>query len=259
MDFLDVEVHFKNVQGELRSSGYPLGFDVLDGSGVPVGYRTELKGDRAVIHTTAPFAEAKNVGIYYGRGINPAVNVTDSADQAVPVFQIKGRQRKAATPFVRKLRVSALLPSAGKLDALEYPNDLKKLELRPREFTTEFINLHEELWAAAPRDILVFLACGFYVPEAMKLAALAGPDGPVKIWVDGQEVLHYPQGANPAVADMISSAPFKVAAGNHELLVALGSNEGKAWGTYLRLQRLDLSKQQLRGSSAAWVLPVWVG
>lgn len=256
---LDVVVRFKNVQGKLHSAGYPMGFEVFDGGGIPVGYRTDLSGDRAIIHTYTPFGGAKNVSIHYGRGMNPAANVTDMVDQGVPAFGINPHRRKAVTPFVQRLRASNLQPSAGKLHELAYPSDLRDLNLRPRSFATEMIDNHGELEAQAPDDVLIWMACGFYASEAMKLAVLVGPDGPTKLWVDGKKILHYPKGTNPAVADSVASAPFKVEEGKHELLIAFGSNHGKAWGMFLRLQRLDLTPKELCSSPATWVLPVWIG
>lgn len=256
---MDVEVRFKNVRGQLRSGGYPMGFEVFDDSGLPVAYRTDLRGDRAIIHTTASFAAGHLCSVFYGRGINPAVNVTDSADQGLPMFQYKARLTKAVSLYAQNVRVSAFQPSAGKLKGLEYPDDLKGLQLQSRQFPTAFINLHPQIMMLAPEDLLVYVACEFDALQAMKLAALAGPDGPMKIWVDGRQVAHYPQGTNPAVADTVKSSLFNVKAGRHEVLIALGTNKGKAWGLFLRLHRLDLTSRQLRADPDTWVMPVWVG
>ena len=67
----------------------------------------------------------------------------------------------------------------------------------------------------------------------MKLKLELGYDGPVKAWLDGKKILHDPKGTNPAMPDdaVIDISPK---AGEHELVVSLGSNFGKAWGIFLR-------------------------
>jgi len=56
-----------------------------------------------------------------------------------------------------------------------------------------------------------------------------------------------PEDASPAVqADR----------GEHEVVVALGSNSGKAWGVFLRLERTDLPIERLIEGSLAGRLPV---
>jgi hypothetical protein len=64
---------------------------------------------------------------------------------------------------------------------------------------------------------------------------LLGYDGPVKLWLDGQERYRDMEGTNPANPDE-GRVECVVTAGAHEVMVALGSNRGKAWGIYLRYQ-----------------------
>jgi sialate O-acetylesterase len=74
----------------------------------------------------------------------------------------------------------------------------------------------------------------------MRVAVRLGYDGPVKLFVDGRPAFHDPAGTNPAKRD--SAAPeIDLTAGDHELALALGANQGRAWGVFLRLQRIDLT------------------
>ncbi|MCC6424480.1 MAG: sialate O-acetylesterase [Phycisphaerales bacterium] len=256
---LDVEIKFKNVRGGFRRDGYPMGFEVLSEGSIPVGYRTELLKDRVVIRTTTPYEQAKNVSIHYGRGLDPSVNVTDLSDQGIPAFRLNQPRLKVVTPFIQRLRVSDLMPSAGKLHDLDYPTDLSGLNLKTRMFSTEMIIVRPEFASRGSDDVLVWMVCGFYASEAMKLVMRAGPDGPIKMWIDGREILHYPQGINPAVADTAISDPFEVKEGKHELVIALGSNHGNAWGMFVRMQRLDLNAEELKNGPTACILPAWLG
>ena len=88
----------------------------------------------------------------------------------------------------------------------------------------------------------------------MRLAALLGYDGPVKVWADGQRLFHDPQGTNPAVPHA-RAVKFSVASGAHDLLVALGTNSGKAWGIFLQLERLDVSRARLRKGPGHYAMP----
>jgi len=88
----------------------------------------------------------------------------------------------------------------------------------------------------------------------MKLAASLGYDGPVKMWVDGRKVFHDPNGTNPACPDA-SMVPFSARRGRHEILIALGSNQGSAWGVFLRIERSGVPARLIRKGPDHWGLP----
>ena len=101
---------------------------------------------------------------------------------------------------------------------------------------------------------MVYFACRFTCPSAMRLALLLGYDGPVKAWVDGRQIAHDPDGVNPATPSKCT-APFKAAAGKHELVVALGTNNSAAWGVFLRIERLGIPASRLARNPASIVMP----
>ena len=76
-------------------------------------------------------------------------------------------------------------------------------------------------------------------------SVLLGYDGPVKLWIDGKQLFHDPAGANPAIADAHTIA-FEAGRGRHEALIALGTNNGAAWGVFLRFERRDVSASKLK-------------
>ena len=92
----------------------------------------------------------------------------------------------------------------------------------------------------------------------MKLALILGYDGPVKAWVDGKQLVHDPNGVNPATPEK-STVKFKAEAGEHEVIVALGTNRGAAWGIFLRFERLGLTKTQLVKGSGYYTMPEILG
>mgnify|MGYP003782640587 CR=1 FL=1 len=88
----------------------------------------------------------------------------------------------------------------------------------------------------------------------MSLALRLGYDGPVKVWVDGTPVFHDPAGSNPARIDA-ATVPFRAAAGRHAIVIALGSNGGKACGVFCRVERRDLTARQLNADPPRYRMP----
>jgi hypothetical protein len=158
------------------------------------------------------------------------------------------------TPFVRMWRISPLLPGCGRLEGVGCPPAPELESYALREFDDDFASLHAELEATGG-DRLVFLASSFRCDESMALRVCLGYDGPVKLWLDGRELLYDPHGTNPAVKDRARPA-FDATPGVHEIIVALGSNDGKAWGVYLRLERVDLTSEQLTDHQRRDRMPV---
>ncbi|MEI6219347.1 MAG: glycoside hydrolase family 172 protein, partial [bacterium] len=155
-----------------------------------------------------------------------------------PMPEAAARTFRHISPLIVNMMVSKLMPSAGKLGGLKYPTSLEGMDFKPRTFY-QFCDLHPELSAREPEDLLVYYSCRFECARSMKIVALLGYDGPVKMWIDGKECFHDPDGVNPALIDR-GRAVVDVTSGVHELLVGLGSNFGKAWGIYLRIESLTL-------------------
>lgn len=147
---------------------------------------------------------------------------------------------EATTPWPAALRVSALQPGAGSLGTLVQvpPAGRLKWQPHPTESASGFCNLHERLVTVGQADAVVWIGCRVRCAEPMRAAVLLGYDGPVKLFVDGTAVFHDAAGTNPARPD--AAAPqVTLGAGEHDLAVALGANQGRAWGVFLRLRRTD--------------------
>ena len=245
-DTCDIVVEFANVIGSLRAGGRPTGFSICAPGPQPVIYRVDLEDSRARLKTTAPMGTLDDHLLCYGYGPDPYCNITDEADRAVPVFGPLpiGRPR-AITPFLRNPRVSDLMPSAGKLHRLAYPKNRRAMKLTRRAFAQSLCARNLELAAIAPRDVVVYYAFDFECHDPMKLVACLGYDGPVKMWIDGRKVFHDPNGTNPACPDA-SLVPFSARRGRHEMLIALGSNQGRAWGVLLRIERRGVPSRLIR-------------
>lgn len=249
----DVIVRFRNVQGALAAPGLPTGFYVDAVTAMNNHYRVDLEGDKAIIHMGNP-VEMLEGNLYYGRGLDPYCNIVDKGGRSIPAFgplPTRIGQLRAITPFVNRLRVSKILPGVD-VRKLACPQALK---LQTRQFSAAFCDRHLELGPAG--EALVYYAFDFRCSANMKLRLLLGYDGPAKVWCDGKPVFCDPSGTNPAgLEDAI--IPFRAKAGEHEMLVALGSH-GAAWGVYLRLERTDVSKALLRRNPQGVLMPEILG
>ena len=256
----DVVVEFGNVMGKLEAHGRPEGFELLNPRPTRGIFQITLESKKVRLRTIHSTTDLSKCMLCYGYGFSPYCNVTDSAGRSLPVFgPVALGKPVAMTPCINRLRVSPLLASAGKLHELPYPQaGCSALELEMRAFEGDFCSRHPELAARAPEDMLVYYACRIRCTEPMKLHVDLGYDGPLKVWLDGKEVLHDPDGINPAA---LGDARIKwpVEAGEHEVLVALGSNGGLAWGIYLRLERSDVPLRLLKQGPGSYVMPEVLG
>ena len=249
----NIVIEVANVSGRLVSTGRPTGFTIVTDRPVQYIYDIELADNRIILRTSIPVGTLVNESVHYGYGVDPYCNITDEADRALPVFgPLPPAGSRAVTPFVTKLRVAKPVP--GKL---ALPSNSTKITWRLRQFPSNFCDVHLELGRLAPQELVVYYACEIDVPEPMRLAALLGYDGPVKLWVDGREMFHDPQGGNPAPIDK-ARVNFLAHPGKHQLLIALGSNQGKAWGIFLRFERLDLPRRLLQRGPAAYRMPTLI-
>lgn len=257
-DFI-IKVRFNNVIGALRSPGRPSGFALRSPKSEAHIFRIDLEGSEARLKT---MAVDRAMSLHYGYGYAPFCNITDSSGRSLPVFgpipfnrpdilRILRRELPAVAlspepdsiVAPRKVLVSRPQKSAGKLERLQYPENTAQLGFKAREFPTAFWDLHENVLNCAPDDVVVYYKTTVFCREAMKLALCFGYDGPVKIWADRRQIGHDPHGINPANDDKIV-VPFKAAKGRHEILIALGSNHGRAWGARMRVCRRDFARKR---------------
>jgi sialate O-acetylesterase len=258
----NVVVTYANVVGSLRSPGEPSGFclsDNLDEIPTNYVYRTDLDGNRAILRTPATVLEIGGQSLYYGFGSVTNCSITDEAGRSLPAMgPVAIARPRFLTPFVTELRVSELLAGAGRLRGLPYPGKADSLGLTKRSFTESFCSLHTEIDRTAPEDRLVYFATRIECPQAMKLYLHLGYDGPVRVWFDGALTFFDPNGTNPALP-FDASIRLSAGQGMHEVLVALGTNGGRAWGVFIRFERTDVPRGRRGARPADVVLPMVLG
>ena len=82
-----LRVSFDHVQGGLQAPGRPAGFSLRDPAGneLPLIYKVTLDGSDALLKITDP-ARLPGASLWYGYGLAPYCNLTDSTGAAVPSF-----------------------------------------------------------------------------------------------------------------------------------------------------------------------------
>ncbi|MCM8764913.1 MAG: hypothetical protein NC830_06120, partial [Candidatus Omnitrophica bacterium] len=202
-----------------------------------------------VLRTNLSLSGIEGKLLYHGYGLDSYCNIKDAHERIIPVFGP-----------VRLGRYRALGPMLTEWDCF-FPFDLPEgvdsqlnglgiqhcsgINWNHIKFQTRFCDLHEKLADYAGKDFVIWFSRTIKISEPMKLAACLGYDGPVKMWIDDNEIFYDPEGTNPAWEDR-AIVKFDAEPGEHKIVIALGSNKCRAWGIYFRLERLDIPKKFIR-------------
>jgi len=248
-----------------RAIYYPIGLQAI--FSYDDGQTWDFDSDRIVIEGKTPWGKPS------GGGFGNTIQLDDETMISCYTYMGKDDQfhlevvrwplpkPRAITPFAKTFQVSSPQPPAGRLESLDYPRDLSALVTKIRVFADHRVDLHTELVNRDAGSVLMYFKTAIDCPEAMKLAACLGYDGPVKVWIDGKEIFHDPQGTNPMERDDAKVA-FDADQGRHDILIAFAwdstfwvNPNQPAWGICLRFERTDLTMEQLLEGAEAWHLP----
>lgn len=250
-----IEVRFRNVVGQLRAPGSPMGFSLLAFGNVEHAFAVELNGSRALVRAQFPPNRLWDAALYYGHGTNPICNIIDEADRSLPAFgPLLLAPPRAITPFITSLDVSDFLPAPASWKSFSPPRLSMVRQFKHRSFQGPFCDLHNEISARGRKDEMVYFAKRFRCDEPMRLAVHLGYDAPVKVWINGKELFFDPTGRNPASLSKAISK-FRTSQGNHQLIIALGTAQGKAWGIFLELERTDVPTRLINKGVGAFRMP----
>ncbi len=245
------EVKFENGVEGLHSAGSPSGFALLDSYGkeIPSIFRIALQGDTAQIYWTR--GGTPPVFISYGHGVTPRCNIIDGRGFSLPVFgPFALTEPKAFLPFVTTWKVSEVDRTSASLGKIGLPDvDAPGATIRTyNEEPAGFVNENPR-WAESEPGLAYFSA-RLCLPEPMRLEFLMGYDGPFRLWLNGKPFFKDLNGTNPCYADE-SSKKASLAAGMHEVRIAMDINRGQAWGFFLRFARLDVTPAQIKSGDYA--------
>ncbi len=240
-----VEIEFRNIRGSLIASGEPSGFAVVDESGLerPFIFRTTLHGNTVRLHLSGGM-EIETLRAGYGVGFHPVCNITDERKFSIPAFQpVRLGHSMTWLPFVTQWALTRVMPAVKPLRSLTLDDlQMARYELKSRPPGPDgFVN--ENLrWQGCSG--ITFFSTAICLPESMRLEFLMGYDGPFALWVGANRFYLDEKGVTPARPDSFRKATT-LAAGRHDLRIAMDVNNGAAWGFFLRFRRLDITRKQI--------------
>jgi hypothetical protein len=149
-----------------------------------------------------------------------------------PFFKKSPVDEKRVSPFVEAWKVSRLLPvalsqvKAGQLSDAS----LGWQEAQARVSPAGFVNVAK---IHGKNGGVCLLSASVQVARRGTWTVCLGHDGGACLFVDGKRVIHRPALVNPAYPDR-SRATVTLAAGRHDLQVALDTQGGRGQGIFLR-------------------------
>lgn len=176
-----------------------------------------------------------------------ACNIADERDFSLPAFgPVEIGRPQARLPFVTKWKVSRVLPAPPSFARMAFADFAgTPSTLRSYKNFGGFVN-ERPRWDGRPG--LAFFAADLVLSEGMRLEFLMGYDGPFRLELDGRPFFTDLGGTNPAVMDE-SRKTVRLAAGRHRIRVAMDTNEGRAWGFFLRFIRKDVPLSAVRSGN----------
>ena len=134
-------------------------------------------------------------------------------------------------PVIGRIECSELCPPARDIRAAPAPGADRPYQL-VKTFTP--YGLCDLRTFHSDRDGLLYLRVCAAAGQPSTGSVWFGADGPVKVWVNGQEVACQPAATNPArQREYRARAQWQT--GPNEVIFALATNHGKAWGIYVEL------------------------
>lgn len=233
-------VSFKHVDGKLAAGSRPAGFSFFTGETPALGiFKVALKHNEAIIYTSIYSRDFTydNYKLCYGAGLDPYCNITDESGRSLPAFSVKLRPSpRPVMNFVSEFEVSAPVYVQESRENMKYPAKSKVPAFRKAAFNMFYVTHPDRLKFVDGKDKIFYFKCRIKCGEAMNLNLLFGYDGPVKMFCDGKEIYCDMKGTNPLLKDH-RKVPCLLSKGIHEVVVALASNRGAAWGICLRAER----------------------
>lgn len=148
--------------------------------------------------------------------------------QRLPLRALAARHETRPSTL-ESIEASALLPPAGPISRVRYPAARGvRFEPLPRDATLGFEDIRSR-YGNQPRDGLLFARGTFSARKDGLCRLVVGADGPFKVFLNGRPLGGDPDADNPISAHLISLRAH-CRKGTNEVLVALRTNGGKAWG-----------------------------
>ncbi|MCE9589149.1 MAG: hypothetical protein K8S99_01345 [Planctomycetes bacterium] len=139
------------------------------------------------------------------------------------------------SPFVTSCKISKMFPRNGGVAtvprvSLASRAGWETLVANDEGPGLKFLNAHN---VYGGKDGIAYMGFHARVAKAGEWLLNVGHDGGVRVFVDGKPVFAEPRRVNPARPDR-SVVPVKLKAGKREIVIALDTDSGNGWGTFVR-------------------------
>lgn len=150
-------------------------------------------------------------------------------------FFVEGRRPRGKTPYLRDWRVSRLLEH-GSLDKAKAEEGYRLATVGVQSQTGTdpvpgFVDVRAQI---KEQPGVLYLAADIPGKATGRRVLSLGYDGPIRAWLNRREIFHGP-GTNPAIPDRLALY-VGLRRGVNRLVVALDTNNGRAWGLFGRVR-----------------------
>lgn len=237
---------YNHVMGELKSNDRPDGFSVSkseDKMDTNYIFKTELKGNQVILHTTELAIDLKNYRLHYGRGYQPYCNITDAKDRSLPVLYDMplGDKRVLSEPCMEAWLGDVFKPCRD-VESMEGMETWLNKEFEYRNFYYCFLDVYAKCTIKESQESKkVYYYIPFLANEDLETIVLIGGGGHALIYLDNDEmadlVLEYKEIAPDQVG-----IPLKVDKGYHLFTIEYESSHIDNKGIFLRFEQALVSK-----------------
>lgn len=130
--------------------------------------------------------------------------------------------------LLQRVQASALIPEAGKIPNATYPGKSIKFSAVVYEPRGAYYDIRSR-YEGKPKDGLIYGRGFFNAKKAGEGKLRVGADGPFKVFVNRKQVACNPRATNPVTAH-IATVDVRWKKGPNEIVVAMRTNAGHAWG-----------------------------
>lgn len=151
----------------------------------------------------------------------------------VAALKRKYKDNKVA---LTKFDASALFADKTPLTKVVYPKEFTKSVVLPFNSQYALNDIRGLYVGAKSKDGLLYARTIYTAKKAGSMLLRIGADGPFKVFVNKTEVVCEPKATNPISENMVS-VTVQVKEGKNEIMVAIRTNKGLAWGIIAELSK----------------------
>jgi len=245
-----VALTYDNVIGELTSGGRPEGFfitkspDKNDGNFI---FRTELKGNTVILHTTETVMDMNNYYLHYGLGFQPYCNIIDAGDRPLPVIYsiALGKKRNFSVPCSFAWLSGEIAKDLDLSTADKLKSKLNEM-CEAVDFWYFFLNVHNKFSESKDTRRRIVYSIPFEADLDCEVQLILGGVGQMSVYLDGEYMESAASDAAKPRPDQFG-IPLRINKGVHVIHVEYSCEKGLPSGIFVRF---DMGES---GAKISWI------